>query len=71
MVVACVVAGLGIGVVASLLGVADGELLIPTLILLLGAEIKIAGSLLMPLRRVLCTSGIRRWYSSSNRTKPG
>lgn len=40
-----VVAGLVIGIVASLLGVAGGELLIPTLILLFGADIKLAGSL--------------------------
>lgn len=43
--VAGVAAGLAIGVVASLLGVAGGELLIPTLILLFGADIKLAGSL--------------------------
>ncbi|GAU86140.1 hypothetical protein BIWAKO_06088 [Bosea sp. BIWAKO-01] len=42
--VAGVVAGFGIGVVASLLGVAGGELLIPTLVLLFGADIKLAGS---------------------------
>lgn len=40
-----VVAGFAIGVVASLLGVAGGELLIPTLVLLFGADIKLAGSL--------------------------
>ena len=40
-----VVAGFLIGVVASLLGVAGGELLIPTLVLLFGADIKLAGSL--------------------------
>ena len=39
------VAGFAIGIVASLLGVAGGELLIPTLILLFGADIKLAGSL--------------------------
>ena len=40
-----VVAGLGIGITASLLGVAGGEFLIPTLVLLFGADIKLAGSL--------------------------
>src|SRR5208282_1057955 len=43
--VAGVVAGLVIGIVAALLGVAGGELLIPTLVLLFGADIKLAGSL--------------------------
>jgi uncharacterized membrane protein YfcA len=40
-----VIAGLVIGVVAGLLGVAGGELLIPTLVLLFGVDIKVAGSL--------------------------
>ncbi len=43
--VAGVAAGFGIGVVAPLLGVAGGELVIPTLIILFGADIKLAGSL--------------------------
>ena len=43
--VAGVLCGLGIGYVASLLGVAGGELLIPTLVLLFGLDIKLAGSL--------------------------
>ncbi|ARO32777.1 hypothetical protein NXC14_PA00520 (plasmid) [Rhizobium sp. NXC14] len=43
--VAGVIAGLIIGIVAALLGVAGGELLIPTLVLLFGAEVKVAGSL--------------------------
>ena len=43
--VAGVAAGIVIGVVAALLGVAGGELLIPTLILLFGVDIKLAGSL--------------------------
>jgi uncharacterized protein len=43
--IAGVVAGFTIGVIAALLGVAGGELLIPTLVLLFGADIKLAGSL--------------------------
>jgi uncharacterized membrane protein YfcA len=43
--IAGVVAGFGIGVVASLMGVAGGELLIPTLVLLFAVDIKLAGSL--------------------------
>jgi len=39
------VAGFGIGIVASLMGVAGGELLIPTIVMLFGADIKLAGSL--------------------------
>lgn len=39
------VVGFGIGVVASLMGVAGGELLIPTIVLLFGADLKLAGSL--------------------------
>lgn len=40
-----VIAGFGIGVVAAILGVAGGELLIPTLVILFAADIKLAGSL--------------------------
>ena len=40
-----IIAGFIIGIVASLLGVAGGEFLIPTLVLLFGADIKLAGSL--------------------------
>ncbi|GAB3662609.1 sulfite exporter TauE/SafE family protein [Nocardioides korecus] len=43
--VAGVVAGFGIGVVAALMGVAGGELLIPTLVLLYAVDTKLAGSL--------------------------
>ena len=46
-----VLAGLGIGVVAAVMGVAGGELLIPTVVLLYGVDVKLAGSLslLVPL----------------------
>ena len=40
-----VVAGFGIGVAASVMGVAGGELLIPALTLLFGLDLKLAGSL--------------------------
>ena len=45
LIVAGVAAGFVIGVIASLLGVAGGEFLIPTLILLFGVDVKLAGSL--------------------------
>ncbi|MDQ6657633.1 MAG: sulfite exporter TauE/SafE family protein [Actinomycetota bacterium] len=40
-----VIAGTGVGVVAALMGVAGGELLIPTIVLLYAVDIKLAGSL--------------------------
>ncbi|MCX5604766.1 sulfite exporter TauE/SafE family protein [Streptomyces phaeochromogenes] len=40
-----VVAGFGIGVVAAIMGVAGGELLIPTIVLVFAVDIKTAGSL--------------------------
>ncbi|MFF8259041.1 sulfite exporter TauE/SafE family protein [Streptomyces virginiae] len=40
-----VIVGFGIGVVAAIMGVAGGELLIPTIVLLFGEDIKTAGSL--------------------------
>lgn len=43
--IAGVAAGFFIGVAASVMGVAGGELLIPTLVLLFGADLKLAGSL--------------------------
>lgn len=43
--IAGLVAGFGIGMVAAILGVAGGELLIPTIVLLYGVDIKLAGSL--------------------------
>ena len=45
LVITGMMAGFGIGVVAALMGVAGGELLIPTIVLLFGADIKLAGSL--------------------------
>ncbi len=44
-VAAGVVAGMGIGIVAAIMGVAGGELLIPTIVLLYAVDLKVAGSL--------------------------
>ncbi|MFC7494263.1 MULTISPECIES: sulfite exporter TauE/SafE family protein [unclassified Nocardioides] len=43
--IAGIVAGVAIGIVAALMGVAGGELLIPTIVLLYAVDIKVAGSL--------------------------
>lgn len=56
-----IVAGLGIGVVASLLGVAGGEFLIPTLILLFGVDVKLAGSLSLAISLPTMLMGFSRY----------
>jgi uncharacterized membrane protein YfcA len=56
-----VVAGFAIGVVAALLGVAGGELLIPTLVLLFGADIKLAGSLSLAVSLPTIAVGFARY----------
>jgi uncharacterized protein len=56
-----VVAGLAIGVVASLLGVAGGEFLIPTLIMLFGVDIKLAGSLSLVVSLPTMVAGFARY----------
>lgn len=59
--VAGVAAGFVIGVVASLLGVAGGELLIPTLVLLYGVDLKLAGSLSLAVSLPTMVSGFLRY----------
>jgi uncharacterized membrane protein YfcA len=61
-----VVAGFVIGIVAALLGVAGGELLIPTLVLLFGADIKLAGSLSLAVSLPTMLVGFAR-YSRDRR----
>lgn len=56
-----VVAGFVIGVIASLLGVAGGEFLIPTLVLLFGADIKLAGSLSLAVSLPTMLAGFTRY----------
>ena len=55
------VAGFGIGIVASLMGVAGGELLIPTLVLLFGVELKLAGSLSLAISLPTMLVGFARY----------
>lgn len=61
LVAAGVAAGFVIGIVASLLGVAGGELLIPTLVLLFGADIKLAGSLSLAISLPTMLVGFARY----------
>jgi hypothetical protein len=56
-----VVAGFGIGVVASLMGVAGGEFIIPTLIVLFGADAKLAGSLSLAISLPTMITGFVRY----------
>lgn len=65
-IVAGVTAGFAIGVVASLLGVAGGELLIPTLILLFGVDIKLAGSLSLAVSLPTMLVGFTRYSRDSS-----
>ncbi len=54
-------AGLAIGLIAALLGVAGGELLIPTLVLLFGADIALAGSLSLAISMPTLIVGFARY----------
>jgi len=56
-----VFAGFAIGVIASLMGVAGGELLIPTLMLVFGANIKLAGSLSLAISLPTMLVGFARY----------
>ena len=65
LIAAGIIAGFGIGIVAALMGVAGGELLIPTLVLLFGADIKLAGSLSLAVSLPTMIVGFVR-YSRDN-----
>jgi uncharacterized membrane protein YfcA len=54
--------GIGIGLVSSMLGVAGGELLIPTLIFVFGADIRTAGSASILISVGVVLSGIYRYW---------
>lgn len=67
-IIAGVVAGFAIGVIASLLGVAGGEFLIPTLVLLFGADIKLAGSLSLAVSLPTMLVGFARYSQDQSFT---
>ena len=56
-----IMAGFGIGVVAALMGVAGGELLIPTITLLFGVDLKLAGSLSLAISLPTMLTGFARY----------
>ena len=59
--IAGLMAGLGIGAVAAFLGVAGGELLIPTITLLYGVDIRLAGSLSLAISLPTMLAGMLRY----------
>lgn len=61
-----VIAGFGIGIVAALMGVAGGELLIPTLVLLFGIDLKLAGSLSLAVSLPTMLVGFARYSRDSS-----
>ncbi|WP_186415270.1 sulfite exporter TauE/SafE family protein [Pannonibacter sp. P2PFMT1] len=65
-ILAGILAGFLIGIVASLLGVAGGELLIPVLVLLFGADIKLAGSLSLAVSLPTMLAGFSRYSQDAS-----
>lgn len=65
-VLAATVAGLGIGLVSSLLGVAGGELIIPAFILMFGADVKLAGSMSMLVGMPTIAVGLLRHFGAGS-----
>ncbi len=60
-----IVIGVGIGLVSSVLGVAGGELLIPTLIFIFGADIRTAGSASILISLGIVLMGLWRYWQSN------
>lgn len=56
-----VIFGVAIGLVSSLLGVAGGEMIIPTIMILFGQEIKVAGSLSLVISAPTILVGLARY----------
>ncbi|MGW8168594.1 MAG: sulfite exporter TauE/SafE family protein [Sulfurovaceae bacterium] len=58
-----IIAGVVIGMFSSMLGVAGGELIIPTIILLYGIDIKIAGTLSLAVSLPTILVGLYRYHT--------
>jgi len=54
--------GIGVGLVSSILGVAGGELLIPALAFIFGADIRVAGSAAVLISLAVVASGLWRYW---------
>jgi uncharacterized protein len=66
-----VAAGLGIGLVSSLLGVAGGELIIPTMMLAFGAEVRTAGTASLLISLPTVAVGVLRYRRQGAYRDPG
>lgn len=63
-IIAGIITGFFIGVVAALLGVAGGELLIPAIVILFGTDVKLAGSLSLMISLPTMIVGFSRYTSA-------
>jgi len=66
-----IIFGLGIGLVSSLLGVAGGELIIPTMVFAFGADIKTAGTASLLISLPTVAMGIYRYARLKAYSEPG
>ena len=62
--VAGALVGIAVGIVSSMLGVAGGELLIPALIFLFGADIRVAGSASLLISLAIVATGLWRYHQA-------
>lgn len=60
-----VVLGLVVGTVSSMLGVAGGELLIPTLMFVFGADVKVAGTASLLISLAIVGTGLWRYHRAA------
>lgn len=65
-----IIAGILIGTVSSTLGVAGGELIIPTLIIIFGIGVKLAGTASLIISLPTVCAGLFRYYRSKAIFKP-